>query len=135
MKNNIFIYEHRIRYADTDRMGVAYHGRYFEWLEAARTEMLRYRGLPYNEIEEAGILLPVIEAVCRYKRSVYYDEIVQIHTNISQITRSKLRLCYTLTVEGEKQIRAEAETLHCYMSPEGRAVRAPLSLIDQIKSK
>ena len=68
----------RVRYAETDQMGIAHHSSYFVWMEAARTELLRERGLSYRELEERGYLLPVHEALCRYKRSVQYDEEVVI---------------------------------------------------------
>lgn len=123
-------YTHRVRYADTDRMGVVYHGRYFEWFEAARTEMLRDAGLPYAKLEERGVMLPVIEVHCQYIRSVLYDELVTIQTSIVEATRSRLVLEYAISLEGEDRPRAVATTVHCYMSPEGRAIRAPQSLMD-----
>ena len=114
-------------------MGVVYHGRYFEWFEAARTEMLRDAGLPYAKLEESGVMLPVIEAHCQYFRSVLYDEKVTVTTAVDEVSRSKLILRYTVSMEGEARPRAEANTVHCYMSPEGRAIRAPQSFIDLFK--
>ena len=135
VSNSQFVYTHRVRYADTDRMGVVYHGRYFEWFEAARTESMRHAGLSYRDLEETGILLPVIDAQCRYRHSVFYDEIVHIETCVQTLTRAKLTLQYRLTVEGDIKLRAEARTVHCFMAPNGRGVRAAeplLSILNQL---
>lgn len=133
MSSNPFVYTHRVRYADTDKMGVVYHGRYFEWLEAARTESMRHSGTAYRLLEEQGIVLPVVEAYCRYKSSFYYDELVQIVTHVETLNRARLTLHYELTVEGDSKVRAEARTVHCYMAPNGRAVRAPQDVLSVLK--
>jgi acyl-CoA thioester hydrolase len=119
-----FIYSTRIRYAEVDRMGVAYHSRYFEWFESARTELLRAMGVAYTEIEASGVAMPVVEAFCRYRKPVLYDEIVHIKTRIDSCSRSTLKLYYILTGEGEDGIRAEGYTLHCFVR-EGKSVRMP----------
>ena len=121
-----FVYQHRVRYADTDQMGVVYHGRYFEWFEAARTEMLRFMGLAYTEVERSGVMMPVIEAFCRYKIPVTYDENVGIEVTISELTRAKLRLDYAVIGE-ENKLRASGQTLHCFLK-DGRPVRIPDTL-------
>lgn len=133
MNKSNFVYTHRVRYADTDRMGVVYHGRYFEWFEAARTEMMRHSGTAYRSMEEGGILLPVVEAHCRYLRSVYYDELVQIVTRVDRLNRAKMTLHYSVSVEGDSKVRAEASTVHCFMAPDGRAVRAPETVLSVLK--
>jgi acyl-CoA thioester hydrolase len=114
----------RARYADVDKMGVVYHGRYFEWFESARTEMLRERGLVYSRFEdEEGYLLPVIEAQCRYVRPVRYDEVVRVFCTLTEAGRVRLRLDYR--VEGEGILRAEGWTRHCFTNREGKPARIP----------
>ncbi len=119
-----FTYATRIRYAEVDRMGVAYHARYFEWFESARTELLRAMGVAYAEIEASGITLPVVEAYCRYRKPVLYDEMVHIETHIESCSRSTLKLVYRLTGKDRLKIRAEGYTLHCFVR-EGKSVRIP----------
>ena len=68
----------RVRYAETDQMGVVYHANYFVWFEVARTDLLRARGWTYREMEQAGVSLPVIEAHCEYRRPARYDDEVDI---------------------------------------------------------
>ena len=70
----------RVRYAETDRMGVAYYANYLVWFEVARADWLRARGWTYREMEASGVKLPVIEAHCEYARPTHYDEALTIHT-------------------------------------------------------
>jgi len=135
MLRNPFEYSARVRYADTDQMGVVYHARYLEWFESARTEMLRYAGFPYRNLEEQGFFLPVIEAHCRYRLPVHYDEVVNIRTQMEEINRLKIRLKYRLFIEGHPALRAEGWTLHCFTDKGGKPVRAPQELIDVLKAR
>ncbi|MCD6117273.1 acyl-CoA thioesterase [bacterium] len=134
VKNNTNIYTHRVIYADTDQMGIVYHGRYFEWLEAARTELMRIHGMSYNTLEARGISLPVIEASCRYIRAFKYDDIVNIIAEIEDVTRSRLKIKYELYCEGDETARVKGVTVHCYMNRQARAIRAPRDLLLFFKS-
>ncbi len=129
MKEQDFCYHVRVRFADTDPMGVVYHARYLEWFEAARTELIRAKGISYKEIEEKGLSLPVIEAFCRYRRSVVYDELIRIETRLTDLDRLKLRMEYQVYGEQEPKLRVEGYTLHCFTNQQGRPVRAPKSMI------
>ncbi|MBN2031028.1 acyl-CoA thioesterase [bacterium] len=124
------IHSVRVRYADVDRMGFVYHTRYLEWFEAARTELIRTMGKSYCELEEEGTFLPVVEAYCRYRRPVRYDELVRIRTIVGEVTKSKLRLEYQLWGEEDRIIRVEGYTSHCFMNASGKPMRASQSLID-----
>jgi len=116
----------RVRYAETDQMGIAHHSSYFVWMEAARTELLRERGLSYRELEERGYLLPVHEALCRYKRSVQYDEEVVIESWLDQLGGASLRIGYLIYREGEtNHIVAEGYTHHAFTNRDGRVVKVP----------
>lgn len=130
-----FVYTVRVRYADTDQMGVVYHARYLEWFESARTELLRIAGLPYKSIEDRGFFLPVIEAHCRYQHPVRYDEVVNLTTRLEEINRLKIKLQYQVFVEGDPVQHAEGWTLHCFTGKKGRPVRAPQDLIDAMKAR
>ncbi len=128
-----FLYRVRVRYADVDRMGVAYHSRYIEWFEAARTEMLRETGLPYKQMEDRGFLLPVIEVNCTYRAPARYDEVVEIRTWMKDVTRLKIELVYEARNAESAAVLAEGRTLHCFTNPGGKPVRADSSLIDILK--
>jgi acyl-CoA thioester hydrolase len=111
-------------------MGVVYHARYFEWFEAARTEMLRTSGLPYKDLEKKGILLPVIEAHCFYRRPVYYDELIDVYTELTSANRVRLNLNYEIKDESGRKPRIQGYTVHCYMNRDGKPIRASHELID-----
>ncbi|HDQ44695.1 MAG TPA: acyl-CoA thioesterase [bacterium] len=124
------LYRHRVRYADTDQMGVVYHARYLEWFEAARTEMLRDQGLPYKRLEEAGVSLPVIEAYCRYRFPVRYDDLVEVATQMGERSGLRFRLDYEVRVENDPALRIEGYTWHCYVGRHGRPIRPPAEFAD-----
>ena len=120
----------RVRYADVDQMGVVYHTRYLEWFEAARTELIRTMGRSYRELEEEGTSLPVIEAYCRYRKPVKYDELVRVRTVIGNVSRSHLRLEYELWGENDQIVRTEGYTVHCFLNQSGKPIRASQDIID-----
>jgi len=128
MTDSPHIYKTRVRYAEVDKMGVVYHSRYIEWFEAARTEMLRQLGLPYSKLEKEGVSLPVVEVRCYYRKPVLYDDLVQIETQLTHLSRSKLQLAYRVQRHQDLTLLAEGYTVHCYIRSDGRAVRAPKEL-------
>jgi acyl-CoA thioester hydrolase len=123
-RGRVFTHAVRVRYADVDRMGVAYHTRILEWFEAARTEMLREMGLPYKDLEARGLLLPVIEAECRYFAPALYDDLIEVRTRIGELTRLKIELRYEVLHPVRALRLAEGRTLHCFANHQGKPVRA-----------
>ncbi len=88
--------EIRVRYAETDRMGLVHHANYFVYFEMGRTELLRQRGLTYREIEDAGHYLVIVDIGCKFKRPAYYDDLLRLRTSVSRITRVKIVHAYQL---------------------------------------
>src|SRR5512147_374627 len=86
----------RVRYAETDRMGVVYYANYLVWFEVGRTEWLRTTGWSYREMEQDGIALPVIEARCEYLQPARYDDEIEIRTRASALTAVRVRFDYDL---------------------------------------
>jgi acyl-CoA thioester hydrolase len=115
----------RVRYADTDQMGMAYHGNYFTWFEVGRTEMLRAQGMSYREVEQAGVRLPVVEASCRYLRSARYDDLLVIETTLAALGRASLRFEYRVLNEADGAPVAHGWTAHCFLDAAGRPIRPP----------
>jgi len=124
------IYRTRVRYADTDQMGVAHHARYFEWFESARTDFIRRTGVTYRELENQGFLLPVVEVSCHYIKAVHYDDVLLIHTSVDVINRLRLQINYELYIEGYDVVFSKGFTKHCFMNKAGRPVRASAEVID-----
>lgn len=118
-----FRHDVRVRFAETDAMGVAHHAAYVPYLEEARVEYLRALDHPYPSIREAGYDLAVLELVVQYRRSARFDELVQVHTRVSSFRGASFQMDYLLTVDDE--VCALAATVHGVVDPTGRATRAP----------
>jgi acyl-CoA thioester hydrolase len=121
----------RVRYAETDQMGVAWHGNYLAWFEVARTDFLRERGLAYRELEAGGLRLPVIEAQARYVRPARYDDVLQVHATLESVGRARVRFVYEVERDGE--ILATGATEHAAVDGEGRPRRLPDELRGRLR--
>lgn len=105
----------RVRYAETDQMGVAYHGNYFAWFEVGRVELMRSLGFTYSRMEEEeNCLLPVVEASCRYRRPVRYDDLLTLETSVQALRGAVVVFAYRLLRDGA--LLADAETKHVAVS-------------------
>jgi len=121
----------RVRYADTDQMKFVYYGKYFEYFEQGRSDLLRQIGLPYPEIERMGYFLPVIEAHAEYKQSAFYDDEITVRTMISEIPQARVRITYLLYRSVDETPIASGYTVHTFMNAEKRMpTRAPREFID-----
>ncbi|HYM69326.1 MAG TPA: thioesterase family protein [bacterium] len=117
--------EVRVRYAETDQMGVAHHASYLVWFEAARTELIRERGRSYAEIEAAGWLLVVVEAHCRYRRPARYDEVLVVRARVREVRAATLAFAYEVVRKADGEILADGYTVHATVDRTGRARRIP----------
>ncbi|WP_238403121.1 acyl-CoA thioesterase [Paenibacillus mesophilus] len=104
----------RVRYQETDRMGVVYHANYINWFEIGRTELIRDRGFPYSRIEEMGLYLPVVELESKFHQPAKYDDAIAIYTRISSFN--------ALTVKFESQIRRRPDNDMTFDRAEGIAL-------------
>lgn len=136
MPEHIFEYtaELRVRYADTDKMGVVYYGKYFEYFEVARTEMLRDYGLPYADLEESGVMLPVSEASAKYFKGAKYDDLLQITCRMPHRASPKLEITYEIRRNGNSEILATGATTLVFVDAKtGRPVRPPKMYLDRVE--
>ena len=115
----------RVRYADTDQMGVVYYANYLVWFEIGRTEWLRDAGWNYREMEETGVALPVIEAHCEYRQPARYDDEIEIRTAATAMTPARLRFDYQAVRVTSGQLIAEGHTVHAALGANGRPCRLP----------
>ena len=125
----------RVSYADTDQMGVVYYARYLEYFERGRNELFRELGLPYRELENRGIMLPVIEAHCEYKRGARYDEVIIVKTLLKEPQGVRIRMDYEILDEKEKEIIAKGYTIHSFVNTQGKAIKPPKDFIKLIQDK
>jgi acyl-CoA thioester hydrolase len=103
----------RVRYAETDQMGMAYHSNHFIWFEVGRIELLRQLGFSYKEMEERdGCFIAVVDARCRYKSPVRYDEELIVRTRLRNVRGSMIHFAYELCRACDGALLAEGETMH-----------------------
>ena len=125
--------EYRVPYADTDKMGVVYYANYFVYFERLRTELLREAGFSYFEMEEKGVMLPVIEALCNYKKPAGYDDLLVISGWVEQIKGPKVKIC--CEVRKNNDLLVSGHTIHaCVDVKTRRPVRPPKILIELTNS-
>lgn len=115
----------RVRYVETDQMGVVYYANYFVWFEVARAELLRDHGWSYREMEENGVSLPVISAQCDYQRPARYDDEIEIRT--TGVLKSPIRMEFSYEVFASSQPGpvATGTTSHAAVDRSGRPCRLP----------
>lgn len=118
--------EVRVRYAETDRMGLLHHANYFVYFEMGRTELLRRRGLTYREIEDSGFLLVIVEIGCRFRRPARYDDLLTLRTTVERVTHVKIVHHYHLLRNGE--LLAEGKSTLACVDRDGRPQALPEAL-------
>jgi len=129
----IIEYNHhlRSRYGETDRMGYVYYARYLEYFEVSRTEMIRAQGLSYREMEDSGVMLPVIHSQIEYKKPIIYDEEMQIKVMVFEKPLYRLETFYEVKTEGSEEVHALGEVTLCFVDKEKRKpCLAPKAFID-----
>lgn len=115
----------RVRYAETDQMGIVYHANYIVWMEVGRVEYCRAAGISYRDMEQSGLRLAVIEASCRYISPARYDDLVAIETSIQKASTRGVEFAYTMRLAGERQKLAEGISRHLFLGSDMRPVRLP----------
>jgi acyl-CoA thioester hydrolase len=115
----------RVRYAETDRMGVVYYANYLVWFEVGRTEWLRHTGWSYREMEAGGVSLPVIEAHCEYRQSAKYDDEIEIVTHATLLSPVRIRFDYQVVRARDSALAALGYTVHAALAAGGRPCRLP----------
>lgn len=118
----------RVRYAETDQMGVAYHGDYFAWFEVGRTDLLRQFGLTYRDLEGQDVRLPVIETHVHYRKPALYDDVLEIRTRLVEMSGARLTFEYDVHRCGDGETLAQAMTAHAAVDAKGRPRRLPEDL-------
>ena len=113
----------RVRFAETDAMGIVHHGRYLPYLEEARVAYLRHLERPYTALRAEGIEMAVLEAYLRYRSPLRFDDVVDVHLGVAAATRTTFRMAYLLTVD--RYVKATAATVHGCVTPTGLPTRMP----------
>ena len=117
--------EFRVRYAETDQMGVVYHAEYLVWCEVGRTDFIRGLGLPYSELEKRGTQLAVAEATIRYHAPARYDNLVRVETRLTEVRSRAITFDYVIRNAESGERLATARTLLVSLDPSGTPVPMP----------
>jgi acyl-CoA thioester hydrolase len=123
----------RVRYAETDKMGVVYYANYFVWFEVGRTDLLRNHGWTYREMERDGFMLPVLEARCEYRQSAMYDDELEVRTTGRLLSPVRIQFEYELVRERDAALLAAGHTVHAVLDTSGRPRRLPESIRELFK--
>lgn len=119
-----------VRYAETDMMGIVYHGSYLPWFEIGRTTLLKEHGLSYRELEASGFLLPVLEVNVKYLRPALYDDVITVVTTLAEKPVLRIQLSYE--VRRGDELLATGQTAHAFIDRSGRPVRPPPNFTERM---
>ncbi|WYD81652.1 MAG: thioesterase family protein [Candidatus Electrothrix gigas] len=141
MTDPIFRTQYRVIYGDTDSGGMMYHANYLRLAEIGRTEMLRTWGIPYREMEQQGIILPVTESYLRYKASARYDDLITIATSLAEVKFVSCRFHYRITRwekekgqgQGQKQLLVKGFTNLACINRQGKLMSFPDNIRDALQ--
>jgi acyl-CoA thioester hydrolase len=116
----------RVRYAETDQMGVVYHANHFIWFEIGRVELMRQLGVAYRDLErDHGCFIPVVDARCRYKAPARYDEELIVRTHLKNVRESAIHFGYELVRASDGEVLAEGETIHMILDAQMKTTALP----------
>jgi len=129
---NFNSFSFRVRYAETDQMGVVYHGNYAKYLEIGRVEWLRALGITYRSMEEEGIMLPVIFLQINYKKSAKYDDLITVETVLKKTPSVKIEFDYKIYNES-RELLADANTVLAFMDMgTGKPIKCPDYILEKL---
>ena len=119
----------RVRYAETDQMGVVYHANHFIWFEIGRVDLMRQLGFTYRDMErDHGCFIPVVDARCRYKAPARYDDEIIVRTHLKNVRDSVIHFGYEL-VRADGELLAEGETTHMILDAKMKVVSLPANIL------
>lgn len=127
--------EIRVRYKDTDKMGVVYHSNYIVYYEVARTELFRELGIPYAEMEEHGVMTPILEVESKYIAPAHYDEVITVRAMIAEEPMARINITYEVLNEAGRIINTGRTVLGFVNSETRRPCRAPQQFVEIIREQ
>lgn len=115
------LYEHKVQYYETDKMGIVHHSNYIRWMEEARIDFLSQMGWDYKKLEDMGIISPVTNVECKYKVSTTFSDVVTILVQVEEFKGVKLKLRYEMKKENDVLV-CEGYSEHCFLNNEGKII-------------
>jgi acyl-CoA thioester hydrolase len=122
--------EIRVRYAETDQMGVAYYANYLVWFEVGRSEFCRKKGFRYVDLEALGYKLVVSDVNCRYRNPARYDEAIMVRTRLKGVNKRMITFGYQILRKDQEEVIAEGETRHICVDSNGKTKSIPEKYLD-----
>jgi acyl-CoA thioester hydrolase len=119
----------RVRYQETDQMGIVHHANYIVWFEIGRTDLCRATGFTYRQIEERGLILVVTEVTCRYRAPYHYDDEVIIRTHVAEAGSRAMKFAYELFDGSAQRLHANGHSMHVWVD---RQTRRPVTADEEI---
>ena len=116
------VYEHQAQYYETDQMGIIHHSNYIRWFESARIWYMSQIGVDYRDMEQQGIISPVLEVSCTYKSMVHFCDIVEIIPKIEKYNGIILELSYLIQDQKTREVRTCGKSRHCFLNRENRPI-------------
>lgn len=117
------LYRHKVKYYETDKMGITHHSNYIRWMEEARVDFLDQIGWGFRKLEETGLVSPVTSVSCNYRSSTTFDDEVEISVSAKEFTGVRLYIEYEMHLLGSNKTVCTALSEHCFLNAEGRPVR------------
>jgi acyl-CoA thioester hydrolase len=111
-----------VRYAETDQMGIAHHAVYPIWYEVARTDFVKLVGMSYTDMENAGVMMPLIDLKCKYSGAAHYEDKLTVHVKISVLTPVRIEFEYTIYKNGEQKPINTGSTMHAWVNKNMRPI-------------
>ena len=133
MSDPVTAVELRVRYAETDQMGVAYHTHYLVWCEVARTDHMRQRGVTYRELEEQGLRLAVVEAAVRYRLPARYDDLLSVRCWVREVASRRVEFGYAVERPAHRALLATARTTLIALDASHRMSALPPGVRDRLQ--
>lgn len=125
----------RVRYAETDQMGVAYYGSYVVWFEVGRSAYCRAKGFSYRELEEMGYRLVVVDLRARYKGSAKYDDLIVVRTQLKDLKNRMVTFAYRILKKDSNELIVQGETRHLCLNKRGNPGSMPEKFLNRLKSQ
>ncbi len=132
MVKDVVDFEIRVRYAETDQMGVAYYANYLVWFEVGRAEFCRKKGFIYADLEKLGYRLAVTDAKCHYRNSARYDDIVIVRTRLKELNKRMISFGYQILRKDQEELIAEGETRHICLDSTNKPKSLPEAFLAQL---
>ena len=121
-ENHIKPYLHHAKYYETDQMGIVHHSNYIRWMEEARMDAMSQFGISYCDLEQSGVISPVVSVSCQYKAMVHFDDTVQIQVKVTKYNGVRLDFEYEMTDSSTGELRTKGTSTHCFLDQEGHVI-------------